>query len=677
MGKSGVNKELVAKRNQGRQILFKCISIALPFVVLVLFECSLRVFGYGYQSDLFVDYPADPHFLMFNPNASRKYFTHASVATVGNVELFRKEKSAKSFRIFVLGESTTIGYPYFHNGSFHRWLQYRLLHTFPEQDFEIVNVSLTAVNSHTILGFTKEVVNYEPDAVLIYAGHNEYYGTLGVASTEKLGGNRRLINMILWLKEFRTVQLISSLVERFENRTPSSGTRMKMMVAEGEIPMGSELYDRGVAQFETNLGEALSILHQQNIPTFVSNLVSNEKDLTPFVSFQPKGKQFPSFRKNYEQGVKAYRKNQFDTATRYLSAAHDVYDRNAHCEYLLGKLMLADGEEEKAKTYFLRARDLDGLRFRAPGKLDDVIDALCRQYPNAHLVDTRSLFETNSADHIIGDDLILEHVHPNLRGYALMSDAFYQSMKKGQLLAVSPEREMTFDQLIKDMPVTKIDSISAAFKIRALRHSWPFNAALSGSPDSMLPSDEALASRLAQKKISWRAATDSLYTNELNHHNYVAAKRVMESLVLEYPQDESLYENAAMLSGKSGDEEKALIYFRKAFEKKPTVEKAKYLLALYLKKDRPADAVPFLDYAIDNRSNPKLFRSIRQHVQRIIPLEAKARENAKDVSVLLEIAHHYLAIENHDGVSMYVEKVLRIDPSNEDAKSLQQRIVKM
>ena len=27
----------------------------------------------------------------------------------------------------------------------------------------------------------------EPDAVLIYAGHNEYYGALGVGSTESLG----------------------------------------------------------------------------------------------------------------------------------------------------------------------------------------------------------------------------------------------------------------------------------------------------------------------------------------------------------------------------------------------------------------------------------------------------------------------------------------------------------
>src|SRR5882724_7287893 len=168
--------------------LFKVIGILIPFLILCLLEISLRVFHYGRNLDLFIEYPADKNYLLLNPDASKRYFTNQAIATTGNAELFKKEKDANTLRIFILGESTTIGFPYFHNGSFHRWLKYRLMRTFPDKNFEIINVSLTAVNSYTVLDFAKEAVHYQPDAVFIYAGHNEYYGALGVASTENIGG---------------------------------------------------------------------------------------------------------------------------------------------------------------------------------------------------------------------------------------------------------------------------------------------------------------------------------------------------------------------------------------------------------------------------------------------------------------------------------------------------------
>src|SRR5579859_3968163 len=76
---------------------------------------------------------------------------------------------------------------------------------------EIINVSLTAVNSYTVLGFAREVVKQEPDAVLIYTGHNEFYGALGVASTSRLGSTPWLINTLLWLRQWRLFQLLTRI----------------------------------------------------------------------------------------------------------------------------------------------------------------------------------------------------------------------------------------------------------------------------------------------------------------------------------------------------------------------------------------------------------------------------------------------------------------------------------
>jgi hypothetical protein len=145
-----------------------------------------------------------------NKYASERYFSDTANATRGNIEPFKADKGSNSFRIFVLGESTTAGYPYLHNGSFHRWLQYRLMHMYPGINFEVINVSLTAVNSYTALDFGRQVTEFQPDAVLIYTGHNEYYGALGVGSTSHIASNRTLVRLVLELRRFRFVQLMES-----------------------------------------------------------------------------------------------------------------------------------------------------------------------------------------------------------------------------------------------------------------------------------------------------------------------------------------------------------------------------------------------------------------------------------------------------------------------------------
>src|SRR5258708_5877656 len=203
-----MNKRLPRKRIW----LFRVIALLIPFVLLFLLEMALRLFHYGYDTSLFIESPDNAAYWVMNPGASKKYFTDQLNATTGNREPFRKGKEAGVFRIFVLGESTTIGYPYFHNGSFHRWLLYRLMFDFPDKKIEMINVSLTAVNSYTVLGFSKEVVNYQPDAVLIYTGHNEYYGALGVGSTNRMGGSPRLVNFLLRLREYKVVQLMTRVI---------------------------------------------------------------------------------------------------------------------------------------------------------------------------------------------------------------------------------------------------------------------------------------------------------------------------------------------------------------------------------------------------------------------------------------------------------------------------------
>src|ERR1700688_2849967 len=443
-----------------RIILFKGISIILiPLLILFLIEFFLRIFNYGNNLSLFIEYKGDKDYLVFNPDASKKYFTEEQIATRGNIEIFKKKKDNNTLRIFVLGESTTIGYPYFHNGSFHRWLQYRLTHTYPDKNFEIVNLSLTAVNSYTVLGFAKEVVNYEPDAVLIYTGHNEYYGTLGVGSSNRVGSNSRVIQLVLMLRKLRIVQLLTSLFENLKNSSDSKKefagqTLMQRMVADQQIQFGSTLYKKGIEQFSANMDETLNLFNKYKIPVFISNLVSNEMDLIPFMSVLPDSIKLSSFSKNLKEGISAFNSGYPEQAARLLKSADQIYNGHALCNYYLGKLAYNQGNYIQAKKYFIKAKDLDGLRFRAPTEINDAIKKICGKYNVAHLVDTKAAFDSSSSNHIIGNELILEHVHPNLTGYAIISDAFYQALKREHIIPEAETNEIGFKELIRTMPVT-------------------------------------------------------------------------------------------------------------------------------------------------------------------------------------------------------------------------------
>ena len=662
-------------------LVFKVTAILLPFLVLILIELSLRIFQYGNNLDLFIEAPNRSDYLVLNPAAAKRYFINPAFAPSGNSELFKKNKEKSALRIFVLGESTTIGYPYFHNGSFHRWLLFRLMHEFPDREFEVINLSLTAVNSYTVLGFAKEVVKYQPDAVLIYSGHNEYYGTLGVGSSNRVGSNSRVIQLVLMLRKLRIVQLLTSLFENLKNSSDSKKefagqTLMQRMVADQQIQFGSTLYKKGIEQFSANMDETLNLFNKYKIPVFISNLVSNEMDLIPFVSVLPDSIKLSSFSKNLKEGISAFNSGYPEQAARLLKSADQIYNGHALCNYYLGKLAYNQGNYIQAKKYFIKAKDLDGLRFRAPTEINDAIKKICGKYNVAHLVDTKAAFDSSSSNHIIGNELILEHVHPNLTGYAIISDAFYQALKREHIIPEAETNEIGFKELIRTMPVTIVDSMLGVYRISNLKKSWPFNEALSSDSPKVVSVEEKLAYSVVNQHRLWSSAIDELYQYYFDMNDLPKAKTIMESLVLENPTEIYFYDKTANLYGKMGYYEEAAFYFKRAFAMTPTFEYARTLFVIYLRIDKPVDAMPYLNYAIQNNTSNLNLLPVRKYAGEIIGLKKAMARDSSSLPLLNLIATKYITMGNKEGASKYIEKILKADPKNKEALALLEQIKK-
>jgi tetratricopeptide (TPR) repeat protein len=683
MSKSNVQQvnDTGGMKPRKKTIIFKILAILLPFLVLFILEITLRVFHYGNDLGLFMEARNHPDYLVLNPAASKRYFINESYAPTGNSELFKKDKDDSTLRIFVLGESTTIGYPFFHNGSFHRWLQYRLMRSFPDRQFEIINLSLTAVNSYTVLGFARELVRYKPDVVLIYTGHNEFYGTLGVGSSNHIGNSTGINRLMLLLRQLRLVQLLSNVYQKIKNLPASeekySGqTLMQRMVGDQKIPYDSKLFYQGVNQFVSNMNETLELFNKNHIPVFISNLVCNDRDLKPFVSIPPDSVRFPGFGKNLALGISAYDQGNWASASHYLQMADKMYNEHALCNFYLGNLSVVQGDQSKAKFYFTRARDLDGLRFRAPSLINDTISKLCSRFSYVHLVDMKTAFEDSSVHQIIGNELMLEHVHPNLKGYAIMSDVFYKALKKEHIISPEKEYECSFSQLLREMPITSVDSLTGVYRISRLKSSWPFKAALTRDSIQIDTEEGKLADSIAFWKMNWAYAMDILYNYYLNRNDLSKAKTVMETLILEHPTDAFLYDQTATIYGKMGDYEEAAFYFRKAFAISPSFADAKTLFVIYLKLDQPAHAMPYLNYAIQNNASNVNFLPVKKYAGEVIGLKREFEKDSTNLPVLSLIATTYLNMGNKDGAAKYINKILKADPKNKTALIMLEQIKK-
>jgi len=588
-----------------KEIYFKAAALALPLVFLCFIEILLRLFNYGFDPSLFIKDPDQQGYMMMNPTASYKFFSTSANATQGNRERFSILNAKNTFRIFVIGESTTAGYPYMHNGSFHRWLQYRLMHQYPNLNFEVINVSLTAVNSYTVLDFAKQIVNYEPDLVLVYTGHNEYYGALGIGSTSQIKGNSTWIKLVIKLRELKLVQLSDRIIEAaaklFGKRIDKRENLMKRMVTKQQIAYQSADFNRGIAQFSSNMNELCQLLSEKHIPTVISTLVSNEKDLKPFIS------------------------------TGKFSAQN---------HYTNGKKLYANGNFKAAKTDFVLAKEYDQLRFRAPETFNQIIGKLCKQYPGIYLADTRALFEKNETGGIIGKETILEHVHPNLLGYAIMSESFYQQINNRNLIPAKKQSEMSFAQLLINMPVTKVDSLYGVYQIMMLRSGWPFNEPVIATYDRGNSIDEQLAGALAVDRITWRTAMDELYKAAMANTDKQKALKVTEAVLLENPYQIIYYTYAGRLGFELADLETAEFYFKKAYDLAPTRENANNLFLFYFKSDLPEKALYYNDILKHSDQQTYLDAQTEEILKNIIKLKKEVPSD--NINELIASYYHQL-----------------------------------
>jgi tetratricopeptide (TPR) repeat protein len=526
--------------NIQRRWLAWLVILLSPLLFILLIEGGFRLAGAGKDLRLFIPVPEQPNYQMINPDVGERYFLAGHFRPETSADVWRETKNGNVRRIFVLGGSSAAGYPYLHNGAFSRSLREALKQRWPDYTFEVVNIGMTAVNSHTLLDLFPEIIAAQPDAVIIYAGHNEFYGALGAGSSQS-PGSATLRSVFLHLVHWRSFQWLRQQISI--QLTSQEGTLMRRMVREQSIALHSAVYDNVMDSYRTNLKQILTASANASIPILIGTLAANLRDQTPFISLTP---QAESDAEQLRQQISALRRAATKGDTSVYAETlqwQEKYPEHAELAFMRGRIALHHGDTEEAWRWLSRARDLDALRFRASSEVNQIIDQLAGA---SHVikVELEEHFRRQSADRLIGNELMLEHLHPNAKGYQLMATAFLGHLADGKLLnlPLNPELPKAAPLLL-----TPIDRIAAAYRIQLLRNDWPFVARKQPTVFSAPTTLHEIAKKHVEGKIGWEEMHVSAAQHYLQQGDSAAALAEFKTLQLETPINPSPYLFAARL----------------------------------------------------------------------------------------------------------------------------------
>ncbi len=408
---------------KGRRWIFAVLALVLvPSLVFVLVEVVLRLAGYGCDTAFFKSARiGDRDYLVNNDDFVLRFFPPDLARLPGALRMAaRKEPGTR--RIFILGESAALGDPSPPYGA-GRYLQVLLEKKFPGQKFEVVNVSITAINSHVIFPIARECAKYEGDVWIIYMGNNEMVGPFGAAT---IFGSQAppvwSVRLGLALQTTRVGQLLMSAMRGIQSKSanPHAWAGMEMFLGH-RLPPDDPRKEAVYRNFQRNLHDIVEAGLDSGATVVLNTVAVNLKDCPPFAS-TPRNALDADSRARCEtlaaNAEEARRAGDFRAAAAKFSEALKIQPTAADLHYSLARCLLRQTNYGAARQHFQLACDFDELPFRTDSILNDLIRQAARMNScgNLAFVEVAAILASNNPAGVCGDETFLEHVHFNFDG---------------------------------------------------------------------------------------------------------------------------------------------------------------------------------------------------------------------------------------------------------------------
>lgn len=586
-----------------KRILFSLILFII-FVLSLEGLCRL-FFPAGTSDSLFLPYSVKGvDYWLTNRYFPRRYFFLPDpVVPTLSPELLTTPKSPETFRVFCLGESTTAGFPYQFNISYPFFLKQILQSCLPTKKVEVINLGVSAINSYAVSDMMPHLISAQPDLILLYLGHNEFYGSFGTASTQYRFGGYNLKKFYLKLLNLRSVSLFKHLLLKWSSSTTdiSDQSLMSHLISARLLRHDQSVYQETISDYRRNLQEIVQFCRNRHLPLLISTLVSNTRNFPPFSSYHRQGFTPQDSLAWFDMEQSWRQSSSKQDSLAILKKMIDLDSVYAATQFQLGRM------EGLAENYRL-ALDYDAVRFRAPRDIDRVIHSYHQPDQQVWVLDMEEHLQSLSPGGLVGAEFMTEHLHPNLQGYWEMA-SYYAEFIVRQFY---PEVRYTLPELNDAIIYTDLDLYGAHKTIENLTRQAPYQYQILLYPELMnqeyTPVMDTLSRLFLLGKMSWADYHLTYGRFLFSRREYKAAGREFLALFTVFPQ----YPEYLMEAGDSlvlhDQNDKAMEFYQLAFRSDTSLLEAlaKVSSLYYFDGQYPLAAESFEKLIRMNNSQKKL-----------------------------------------------------------------------
>ena len=360
---------------------------------------------------------------------------------------FVEPASANRYRVVFVGASTVQGFPHPRRLAAASFLQAMLADAWPEREVEVVNLGITSIASFAVAQVVEDALVLSPDLVVVYTGHNEFYGLYGVGQYQR---------MKYFLRQLHLTHLVDGLIESIGTKDEPTDL-IKMAAARGEVPLHSSGRATAERNLRDNLQRVSRLCERAQVPLVLCTIVANDAGFAPVGSTEGD----EAWKAQVEQAAQVLTRGYVapedaEGALQQLEQAVALSSEHAWLWYLQGRALERLGRDAQAQRAFRKARDLDTMPWRAPTAHNAVIRAVAKEH-GAVLADVEAAFADAAPAQGVGWEWMVDHVHFSVAGQVLLARTVLHSVAELQNIDLGLLRSAeAYRRDLGDLPVERV-----------------------------------------------------------------------------------------------------------------------------------------------------------------------------------------------------------------------------
>ena len=430
-----------------RVVLFRLAAIAIGLLPLFVLETVLQIGDWptvNAVDDPYVGFTEIRPLFIHNESKTH-YEISGSRFPLFQPDSFLIDKPEDEFRIFCVGGSTVQGRPFAIETAFSKWVELNLNVTDPSKKWRVINCGGVSYASYRLVPIVDEILNYEPNLIVLYTGHNEFledrtYESVKQTPTWIARTHDRLSSSKTYalLRRYLTTQSKSIASDSVEN-TLSAEVKARLDFSNGlaQYTRDDKWKQNVVEHFQLNLRRMTTSIQAANVPLIICNPTCDLRDSPPFKSensvdlTQEQLTQFKTLTSEMKPGESSSTKRTIDDEIEILTSMLEIDPRHAMTHFQIATLYDAKENHELARKHFIQAKEQDICPLRATEPIYGVIAQVSQ---SLNTIDVRGAFEKRAPHGVAGRESLIDHVHPTIHGHQLIAEMLVEKMAEMKLV---------------------------------------------------------------------------------------------------------------------------------------------------------------------------------------------------------------------------------------------------